>query len=160
MRPVARIDDARSEAFGEKLRRPGRTVPQDDDVDVVCLENFCSVFEGFAFCQAGGCRRNIDNVRAQANRSDLERGARPRARLNEEIHQRLASQGRNLFDLPRAYFFEGIRRIENEGRFPPRKARGCRARSFRCQRISDLDCSVMLHSSFTSQTASGSPSTF
>ena len=52
VRAVARIDDARSEPFGEELRRAGRTVPQDDDVGMVRLENLGGVLERFAFCQA------------------------------------------------------------------------------------------------------------
>ena len=53
VRAVAGVDDARGKALGEKLRRAGRAVPQDDDVGVIGLEDFRGVLECFAFRQAG-----------------------------------------------------------------------------------------------------------
>ena len=40
VRAVAGVDDARAEPLGQKLRRAGRTVPQDDEIGVVGLQNF------------------------------------------------------------------------------------------------------------------------
>ena len=159
VRAVAGVDDARAQPFGEELRRARRAVPQDDDVGVVRLENLGRVLERFAFGQARGGGGDVDHVRAQADRRDLERRARARARLDEEIHQRLAAQGRHLLDLARADFLESIRRIEDE-------------RDLLRGEIADAEQILALPAHFgvagvahafaslISQTASGSPSTF
>ena len=53
MCPVTRINNARAEAFGQKLRSTGGTVPQNDNIGMVCLENLRCVLEGLTLCQAG-----------------------------------------------------------------------------------------------------------
>ena len=55
------------------------------------------VLERLAFGQAGSRRRDIDHVGAQAKRSQLERSACARARLDEKIDQRFAAQAPALF---------------------------------------------------------------
>ena len=111
------------------------------------------------FRQAGGCRRDIDDVRAQANRSDLEGGARARARLDEKIHERLATQRRDFFDLARPDFLKGVRRIENECDFLSGKLADSE-QVFSLPAHFGFGLYRHAFSSFTSQTASGSPSTF
>ena len=49
VRAVAGVDDTRGKSLGEKLRRASRTVPQDDEVGVIGLEDFRGVLECFAF---------------------------------------------------------------------------------------------------------------
>ena len=92
VRAVAGVDHARPDAAGEKLRRAGRAVPQDDDVGVIRFEHPRGVFERFAFRQAGSRRRDVDDVGAQAFGGELEGSAGARARFDEEIDQRFALQ--------------------------------------------------------------------
>ena len=49
VRAVTGIDHARVQTFGEKLRRAGGAVAQDNDVGVIRFENFGGVLERFAF---------------------------------------------------------------------------------------------------------------
>ncbi len=114
VRAIASVDDARREPLRQELRRAGGTVPDHDDVGVVRFQDLGRVLERFALGQAGGGRGDVDDIRAQADRRDLERGAGARARFDEEIHQRFPAQGRHLLDLARADFLERIRRIEKE----------------------------------------------
>ena len=84
------------------------------NIGVQRLEIARGVLERFAFRQAGSGCRDIDHVRAQAKRGQLERGARPRARFDEEIHQRLSAQRRHLLDLAGADLFERVSGFEDE----------------------------------------------
>src|SRR2546421_391463 len=159
VRAVAGVDDARGEALGEKLRRASRTVPQDDEVGVIGLEDFCGVLKRFAFRQAGRTRRNVDDIRAQTDRRDLERSPRARARLDEKIYERLAAERRHFFDFARADFLERVGGVENEDDF-------LRGELANPEQIFALPAHLRLgglrhvFSSFTTQTASGSLSTF
>src|ERR1043166_6321438 len=54
-------------------------------------------------------------------RCELERGARPCARFDEKVDQRLPAQRRHFFDLPRADLFERVRGLEHEIDFVGRK---------------------------------------
>src|SRR3954447_730651 len=48
---IARVDDARLETFGEELRCARRTMPEDDEIRVIGLEDFRRVLERFALNQ-------------------------------------------------------------------------------------------------------------
>ena len=116
-----------SQPLGEELRRARRTVPDDDDIDVVRLEDERGVLERLAFDEARTARGNVDHVRAQAHRGQLKRRARARARLDEEVDQRAAAQGGHFFHVARADFLELLRGVEQEGDFLRARVPGCRA---------------------------------
>ena len=63
---------------------------------------------------ARGGRRDAERVGAQALLGDLERGAGARARLEEQVHDRPAAEGRHLLDGPSANLLHGLGRIEDE----------------------------------------------
>ncbi len=96
VRAVAGIDHARFQAAGQKLRRAGRTVAQNEDVRVKASRFLRGVFERFAFRQARSGRGDVDHVRAQPKRGEFKRCARARARFDEEIDQRFAAQAPGL----------------------------------------------------------------
>src|SRR5205814_9566963 len=114
VRAVAGVDHARFQLPRQKLRRAGGTVAQDENVGMHGLEIASGVFERFAFGQTRRCRGNVDHIGAQAVRGQLERGARARARFNEEVDQRFTAKRRDFFDLASADLFEGICGLENE----------------------------------------------
>ena len=97
VRAVAGVDHAGIEALGEKLRSAWGTVAQNENVGVQRLEIFRGVLERFAFGQTRSRRRDVDHVRAQTKRGQLERSARARARLDEKVDQRFALQRRDFF---------------------------------------------------------------
>ena len=154
VRAVAGIDHARPDRLGKELRRAGRAVPQDDDIGVIRFENLGGVFERFAFRQAGSRRRDIDDVRAQANGGELEGSAGARARFDEEIDQRLAAQRRDFLYFARSDLFEGVSRLEDEGDL-------LRGKLAQAQQIFARPALRFVYSwGFRSQTPSGSSSTF
>ena len=138
--------------FGQKLRRAGGAVTQDENIGVECFEIARGVLERFAFGQAGSGRRDIDYVRAQPKRGEFERCAGARARLDEEIHQCLSAQRRHLLDLAGADFLERVGGFEDEIDF-------VRGKLAQAEQILSLSSAFRLrfrHAvSLTSQTASG-----
>ena len=72
VRAVTGVNDNRAQSLGQKLRRAGGTVTQDNDVDMIRFQNLGSVFQGFTLAQARGRGRDIDHIRAQSNRRQLE----------------------------------------------------------------------------------------
>src|ERR1041385_1052629 len=99
-------------------------------------------------------KRDVNDVRTETDRRDLERCSRSRARFDEEIHERLAAQSRHLFDLAGADVFECIGRIEKE-----RDLFGGQLAN--PEQVFALPANLGAHdfSSLINQTASGSPST-
>ena len=71
-------------------------------------------FKRFALAQARGGGGDIDHVRAEPKRRQLEGRAGARAWFDKEIHQRFPAQSRDFFDLARADLLEGIRSLENK----------------------------------------------
>ena len=117
VRAVAGVDDAGLEPLGEEVRRAGAGVAQDDDIGVQRLEVARGVLERLALGEAGGAGGDIDDVGAEAEGGELEGGAGAGARLDEEIDQRFAAQGRDFFDLARADLLEGGGGVEDEDDF-------------------------------------------
>ena len=159
VRAIAGVNDAGSETLREKLRSTGRTMAEHDDIGVVRFQNFGRVLERFTFGQARRTRRDVNDVRAQADRGDLERRAGARARFDKEIDQGFAAERRHLLDLTRADFLERVRGIENESDLTG----GELANAEQIFPLpADLGFCRLRHpfSSLISQTASGSPSTF
>src|SRR5438874_7188016 len=114
MHPVARVDHIRLDALGEELRGARCTVTNDDHVDAHCLEVARRIDKGLALLHAGARRRDIDRIRRQSLLGELERYARSRRRLEEQIDDRGAAQRRHFLDRPFTDFFEWLRRVENE----------------------------------------------
>ncbi len=111
---ITGVDHAGLEPIRQKLRCAGGAVTQNKNVGVQCLQIARGIFERFAFGQAGSGCRDIDYVRAQSKRGQLERCAGTRARLDKEIHQRLSAQRRHLFDLAGTDLFERVSGLEDE----------------------------------------------
>jgi hypothetical protein len=80
-----------------------------------------SILERLALSQAGSGCREIDHIRAQSKCCQLERCARPCARLDKKIHQRLSAQRGHLLDLAGADLFECVGGLENEIDFVSRQ---------------------------------------
>jgi hypothetical protein len=114
VRTVAGVDHAGFQSICQKLRRACRTVAQDDDVGFQRLQITRGVLERFAFGQARSGCRDIDHIGAQPERGQLERGARPRARFDKEVHQRFTAKRGDFFDFARADLLECIRCLKNE----------------------------------------------
>ena len=90
---------------------------QHDDVGLQRLEIERGILERFAFGQAGSRGGDVDDVRAQANGSELKRGARACARFDEKVDQRFAAQRRDFLDLAGADLLKSLSGIENENDF-------------------------------------------
>src|SRR5581483_4621059 len=88
--PVAGINYAGLKTIGQELRRSCRAVTQNKNVGAQGLEVARGVFERFAFLQTRRSCRDIDHVGAQPKRSQLKRGARARARFDEEVQKRFS----------------------------------------------------------------------
>ena len=114
VRAVAGVDDTRAQSLGQKLRRAGGTVTQNNDVDMIRFQNFGGVFQSLPLAQARSGNRDIDHVGAQSKRRQLERGTRTRAGFDKEIHQRFSAQSGDFFDLAGADLLESIRRLQNK----------------------------------------------
>jgi hypothetical protein len=114
VRPVAGVDYAGFQSVCQKLWCAGGAVAQHNNVGMQRLEVARGVLERFAFCQARSRCRDIDHVSAQAKCSQLERGARSRARLDKKVDQRFAAQCRHLFDLACAHLLKRVGCLENK----------------------------------------------
>ncbi len=92
VRAVAGVDDVGLEPLGEELRRARGGVAQDDEVGLHRLEHLAGVLQRLALAEGTRGAVDGDDVGVEAGRGQLERGARARARLDEEIHHRAALQ--------------------------------------------------------------------
>src|SRR5262245_37318089 len=73
-----------------------------------------SISERFPFDHAGRGDGDVERVGAQPLFGDLKRRASSRARLEEQIDDGLATEGRDFLDRPLPYFFHCLGRVENE----------------------------------------------
>ena len=87
---------------------------QHDHVGRHRLDVHGGVDERFAFQDARRRDGDVERVGAQALFGDFERGSRPRARLEEEIHDRLAPQRRDFLDRALRDLAHGLGRVEDE----------------------------------------------
>ena len=95
------------------MGRPGSAVANDDDVRIQRLEVPGGVLQGLAFLERGCLGAKIDHIRGQPQRSQLETDPSPGGRLDEQVDDRLAAQGGNLFDGAFADRLENAGGVEN-----------------------------------------------
>src|SRR5277367_4217539 len=114
MRAVAGVDDGNTEAVGNKFRRAGRTMADDDAVGAHGFERAHGVEKRFAFFQAGCFGLEIHGVRAQSGRSGGEADARARGIFEEGECDSLAAQGGQFFQRMTLKFLERLGLIENK----------------------------------------------
>src|SRR6267143_4140369 len=88
---------------------------------MICFENLGGVFQGLAFAQARSRGGNIDHVRAQSKRRQLEGSAGAGTWFDEKIYQCFATQCRYLFDFACADLLEGVGGVEDEIDFVSRQ---------------------------------------
>ncbi len=124
---VAGVDDRRAADAREQVRRARRGVPHHDHVGRHRLEVAHGVDERLALGHARGRGRDAERVGAQALLRDLERRARARARLEEEVHDRPAAQGRHLLDGAAANLLHRLGGVEDERDLVGARGRRCRA---------------------------------
>ena len=95
VRAVAGVDDAMLwSCAATKSARARRRVPQHDGVGAHRLEVPDRVEQRLALGHARRLRADVHDVGAEALAGDLERRARARRRLEEEVHDRAAPAGR------------------------------------------------------------------
>ena len=104
---VAGVDHAGVENAGQKMRRAGGAVADDDDVHVQRLEVARGVLERLALLERGGLGGEIDDVGREPLRGQLEAGAGAGGGLDEEVDDGLAAQGGHLLDGALADGLEG-----------------------------------------------------
>ena len=109
VRPVAGVDDGDVEDLAQVVGRAGRGVADDDHVRIERLDVLGGVPEGLALLGRRARRVERDHVRAQALRGHVEGEARARARLEEEVDDRLSPQRGNLLHVPPEDLLEGRR---------------------------------------------------
>ena len=94
--PALMIADRQMRA--SRWQAPGRGVPQHDHVGRHRLEVQRGVDQRLALHHARGGDRDVQRVGAQPLLGDLERRARARARLEEQVDDGLAAQRRHFLD--------------------------------------------------------------
>ncbi len=114
MPAVAGIDHRGLHPASQGLCRSRRRMTQHDDIRLHGLNVARRIEQGFAFDDAARRRGKIDDIRAQSLGRQLERRARSRARLEEEIHNCTPAQRRHFLDLAAAHFLERIGRLKNK----------------------------------------------
>src|SRR5881394_3082406 len=95
---VARIDHVRRDPVAEELGGTGRAVTNHHHVDAHRLEILGRIDQRLALRHGRARRRHVDCIGRKALLGELERDARARGRLEEEIDDRLAAQCRDLLD--------------------------------------------------------------
>ena len=88
---VAGIEDRAAQVPGEEVAGPGGGMADDDRVGSHRLEVPRRVRQRLALAGARGGGADVDGVRREAFRGDLERGASARAHLVEQVDHRFAA---------------------------------------------------------------------
>ena len=86
--PVAGVDDVRVGDPRDELRRPDLRVPDHDHVGVVGAERERRVLERLALVHRGADRLDVERVRREPLRGELERGRGAGRGLVEEVDDR------------------------------------------------------------------------
>ena len=110
---VAGVDDAGVEDARQEMRRAGRAVADDDEVNVQRLEVAGGVFERLALLERGGLGGEVDDVGREPLLGELEAGARAGGGLDEQVDDGLAAQGGDLLDGALADRLEGAGGVEH-----------------------------------------------
>ena len=111
---VAGVDDAGPADARELMRRARRRVAHHDHVRRHRFERPRGVGERLALRHARSRRRHAERVGAQPLLGQLERHARARARLEEQVDDGAAAQRRHFLDRPRADFLHRERGLEDQ----------------------------------------------
>ena len=119
VRAVAGVDEVGLEPFGQELRRARGGMAQDDEIGLHRLEHLAGVLQRLALAE--GTRGAVDgnDVGVEARGGQLERGARARARLDEEIHHRAALERGRFLHAAREQILEGAPGIEDQFNLGP-----------------------------------------
>ena len=112
--PVAGVDDARAADLRQQVRGARRGVPHHDHVRRHRFEVERGVDQRLALGDARGRDRDAQGVGAEPLLGDLERHARPRARLEEQVDDGAAAQRRHLLDRARADFLHRLGGVEDQ----------------------------------------------
>src|SRR5262249_23928768 len=99
VRAVSGVHDGARQLAGQQLGGPGRRVTDNDHVGTHRGNVLRGVDEALALARARSACGEVDDVGRQPFPRDLERGARARGRLVEEVHDRLAAERRDFLDL-------------------------------------------------------------
>ena len=84
------------ENTGKEMRRARARVADDDEIHVQRLDVERGVLERFALGNAAGRFRDAHHIRAEPLGRQLKRCARPRARFEEQVDDRLALERGHL----------------------------------------------------------------
>jgi hypothetical protein len=114
MGAVSGVDDLRASVTCEKVGGTRRRVPHDDHVRRHRFEVLHGVEQRFALGDARACGLNRQRVGREDALRHLERRARPRGCLHEQIHNRAAPQRRDLLDRAVHDLAHLDRRIQDE----------------------------------------------
>jgi hypothetical protein len=104
---------SRGEHVGDPFGNPGNGVAHDHQVGIHGVEGASRVEDALGLLETRARRREVQNVRREALRSDLEARAGARRRLEEEVDDRPAAQGRNFLDDPLGDFPHAFRGVED-----------------------------------------------
>ncbi len=115
VRAVAGVDDARGDAPGEHLGRARLRVAQHDHVGRHRVQVARGVEQRLALDRRRRRARDVDGVGRQPLGGDLERRARARRRLEEQVDHRLAPQRRHLLDGALGDLQEALAEVEQRG---------------------------------------------
>ena len=96
---VAGVDDVRVDPLADLLGRPARVVPDDEGVDPHGRDGQDGVAQGLPLGGRRPLAADVDDVGRQPLPGDLERAARARRVLEEEVDHGPAAQGRELLHL-------------------------------------------------------------
>src|SRR5678816_1710066 len=115
VRAVARVDNRRAADTAEEVRRPGHGVTHHDEVGIHGFEIARRVKKGLALDDAAGPGREVERVGRETFFRKLERGACPRARLEEQVDHRLSPKRGDLLDFTLRDLGKGVGGVEDQG---------------------------------------------
>ena len=119
---ISRPADPRQQMAGAR-----RGVAQHDHVGRHRLDVHRGVGQRLALQHARRRHRDVQRVGAETLLGDLERGPRPRARLVEQVDDRLAAQRRHFLDRPLADLAHRFGGVEHAVDLVATRGRRCRA---------------------------------
>ena len=112
---VAGVDHRGPQRLRQHQRRAGLGVADDHHVRAHGVEVAGGVQQGLALGGRRGAARDVHRVGRQPLGGDLERCARARRRLEEQVDHRLAPQGGHLLDRAAGDLQEALAQIQDGG---------------------------------------------
>ena len=113
VRAVPGVQHVTPDPLRQLERRAGRGVADHDRVRPHRLQRERRVLQGLALRHAGPARGEVDHVRRQSLRRELEGDPRPGGVLVEQVHDGASAQRRDLLDHARADLAEGLGGVED-----------------------------------------------